>query len=190
MFSGKGFHMINKQLLNEIEISHLIYCKFQNQQRTQKWWRYFAMIDRRLIRFVQHNEVDPVSAQFIVNKLIPKAARAFHGILRQGAFITLGFALIALVAKIRTLLLPFSEQIASKKEKKVKKEHKPLLPSEDLGEVIGDLGEDIGEEVAIEKPRKHESFKKHKLKEKAGSDKKKKKKDKKKSSSAIDDIFG
>lgn len=148
------------------------------------------MIDRRLIRFVQHNEVDPVSAQFIVNKLIPKAARAFHGILRQGAFITLGFALIALVAKIRTLLLPFSEQIASKKEMKVKKEHKPLLPSEDLGEVIGDLGEDIGEEVAIEKPRKHESFKKHKLKEKAGSDKKKKKKDKKKSSSAIDDIFG
>lgn len=148
------------------------------------------MIDRRLIRFVQHNEVDPVSAQFIVNKLIPKAARAFHGILRQGAFITLGFALIALVAKIRTLLLPFSEQIASKKEKKVKKEHKPLLPSEDLGEAIGDSGEDIGEEVTIEKPRKHESSKKHKLKEKAGSDKKKKKKDKKKSSSAIDDIFG
>lgn len=149
------------------------------------------MIDRRLIRFVQHDEVDPVSAQFIVNKLIPKAARAFHGILKQGAFITLGFALIALVAKLRDLLLPYSEPVTRKKEKKIKKENKVIPSSEDVGEAIGeDLGEDVGPETNIGKHNTDKISKKHSLKEKSSSDKKKKKKVKKKGSSAIDDIFG
>lgn len=142
---------------------------------------------------VQRNKVDPISAAFVVHKLTPKAARAFHSILAQGAFITLGFTLIAALARIRTLLEPYVDRL----DLQLNKIKSPLklerpgkvsaaaihggVTDEDIGEALevttSSISTPEGKEVA-HKSSKH-TQKHHKLKKK-----------KKSGHSAIDDIFG
>jgi hypothetical protein len=43
-------------------------------------------------------------AHYLYTKLIPSARLSFHGILRQGAFVTLGLALLGLAARLHALL--------------------------------------------------------------------------------------
>lgn len=189
--------MINARLYNEIEIVHLIYAKFRNQQRTQTWWKFFAILHRRLLRFVQNNAVDSSSAQFIVDKLVPRAARAFHTILTQGAFVTIGFALLASIARLRTLLLPYCSKLSKNKNTKKSQCNKSLqnLAIHDFTEE--DLGEDLENDDSWtdSKPLVEKSVLKSKDKRIPGGKyiselPKKKKKSKKKGSNVIDDIFG
>lgn len=125
---------------------------------------------------VQKNKVDATSAAFIALKLTPKAARAFHSILAQGAFIGLGFALIAALARVRTLLEPHIDRrcLRSNENKKYPTALQEFITDEDIGEAL--------EDNKISVRTSHESSKQDKLK--------KKKKKKKGASSAIDDIFG
>lgn len=168
--------MLNKALSNEIEIFHLIYLKFRSQQRNQRWWRYVSMTHRRLIRILQKDRADLKQARFLIKKLIPSLARALHSVLAQGAFITLGFALLACTARIYTLL---DKEVGERRRRPSARHALPIV----------DPGTDLGIEV---KPEAETDYEPNRGRLAAGlgikSDKPKKKKKSKKA--AIDDIFG
>lgn len=138
--------MLDPPLLNEIKLIHLVHNKYRCQQRSQRWWKSFSILHRRLLRFVQQNKVDADSAQFLVDKLIPSAYVSFQSIIKQGAFITLGFALIAFVSRIHTLLVPYTSNTKKQRITERPKERKLIysIPHLNLSKEFEDLGEDIG----------------------------------------------
>ncbi|PRT54373.1 Ribonuclease MRP protein subunit rmp1 [Wickerhamiella sorbophila] len=151
-------------LKSEYEILHLIYYKNLRQHRSQRWWKYLRILHRRVRQLAV--KFDPTVCSYLVKRLIPQAYRCFHGILAQGAFITLGFALLASLAKIWSILEPLVPKVPM-----VDVRRKTQLPTlEDIGEVV----EDFTPVVAAKKPEPAKPKKK----------KSKKKRD------AIDDIFG
>lgn len=97
-------------LKHETEICHLVYVKSRNQHRTQVWWKYFAIMHRRLRQIVEAKKIYPTIAKYLVQKLIPKAYNYFHGMLAQGAFISLGFYLIGMTARVYTILEPLTRE--------------------------------------------------------------------------------
>lgn len=137
---------LDPALRSEIELIDMIFWKYKPQQRSQRWFKYLAILHRRLTRFVQTNSVDLDSASFIVYKLAKPAAVAFQGILNQGAFITLGFALIALLARVYSILHALVPQRAATELKLLKS-----IQSADLGgDLGGDLGAGLGDDLGIE----------------------------------------
>lgn len=149
-------------LKSEYEILHLIYYKNLRQHRSQRWWKYLRILHRRVRQLVV--KFDPKICTYLVKRLIPTAYRYFHGILAQGAFITLGFALLASLAKIWAILEPLVPKVVVQRQTQ-------LQVSEDLGEII----EDFEPVVTIKKPSEPVKQKKKKSKKKRD---------------AIDDIFG
>lgn len=138
---------LSPALLNEITLLDMIYRKFYAQQRTQRWFKYLQILRRRLLRFVQAGAVDVRGAEFVVRKLVRPAAVAFQAIIAQGAFITLGFALIALLARVHTLLragLPARPPRASRAPAAA------VTETDDLGETV-DTDENASMRDAAEK---------------------------------------
>jgi ribonuclease MRP protein subunit RMP1 len=100
-----------EKLRNEVEIVHLLYFRNKNQHRVARWWAQFSMLHRRCAQLVEKGQ--PLNkcqkqVDFIVYKLAPSAFRAFHSVIAQGQFIALGFALIAALARIHSILVPLA----------------------------------------------------------------------------------
>lgn len=55
-------------------------------------------------------------ATFVMNTLAPGCYRAFHGIIKLGFFVTLGFGLVAILARLWRLLQEIVQQSATQKE--------------------------------------------------------------------------
>lgn len=191
----------NAQFRSETEIIHLIYHRNRNQFKRTKWWAQFSILHRRcwqlveLIETGENNDKAKSIIQFLNKKLIPSAYRSFHNVLAQGQFVTLGLALMALLARIHHLLRPSDmdkKLTASIIETPVNMDiERPTPSSEDFKTV--DMGESISRDD-ISKPVKSEPKKSKKRTSTDAGDSatstKKKKKSKKKSKNEIDDIFG
>lgn len=188
-------------LRSETEILHLIYHRNRNQFKRTKWWTQFSILHRRCWQLVELVETDKNSdrtksiVHFLNKKLIPSAYRSFHNVLAQGQFVTLGLALIALLARIHHLLRPsdmdkkFTDPII---ETPMDIDVKETTHSADNVKAV-DMGETISRDE-ISKPAKSEPKKSKKRAsadvDDSASSSKKKKKSKKKSKNEIDDIFG
>lgn len=151
-------------LESEVQIAHLIYVRNRRAHRTQLWWKYFSMIHRRLCQSVTRGSLFPGEAHFLVKKLIPQAARSIHSMLAHGTFVSLGFAVLAVLSRIYSLLLPSVPKRQQPRETKLDTE----MP-------------DMGNEIAEDEIR---------LENAVVTKRKTKKKNKKSRPNAIDAIFG
>lgn len=204
MFTEDGFDL--EAFERESEILHLILYRNRNQHHVSHWWKYFKMLhqkcfqlvdeyakrtkqrerqsmkkknkkrfDSRTPIWVQSKRIGQI-AVFLYTKLIPSAHRNFHGILSQGAFITIGLALLGATARIYSLITPIvlvtkrgaeaakrmklkAVQLEKEEQERIKKEEKRMelvesvirktteLPEFDMGEPIEfDMGEPISRE--------------------------------------------
>lgn len=162
-------YMDRSGLRNEFQVLHLIYYKNFRQHHSQRWWKYLRILHRRVKQLV--DKFDAKICTYLVKNVIPPAYRYFQGILAQGAFITLGFALLASLAKIWSLLEPHAVHAVL---------HAPLKPT------VAIAAEDVGEVVARSDIDEDNDFKQKPVQtaKKSGKKKSKRKRD------AIDDIFG
>ncbi|KAA8917118.1 hypothetical protein TRICI_000790 [Trichomonascus ciferrii] len=202
MLTVDGMEIDEAALRSETEILHLIYHRNRNQFKRTKWWTQFSILHRRCWQLVELVETARDSdklksiVHFLNKKLIPSAYRSFHNVLAQGQFVTLGLAIIALLARIRHLLRPSDmnkKLTASMIETKMDVDVETTTPSS-AGDVRAlDMGETISRNE-ITKPVKSEAKRSKKRTSTDADDSvsssKKKKKPKKKAKNEIDDIFG
>lgn len=91
------------------------YDKLKNKRETQRLNRTIKTKKRSDVRipvWVESKKIGRI-ALFLYSKLIPSAHRNFHAMLAQGAFITLGMALVGAIARIYRVIVPVV--LASKK---------------------------------------------------------------------------
>lgn len=198
-------------LRNEFQLMQLTYHRNLNQHRQARWWRYFSILKRNVQKLLQlfddlqsmpkkattiHERIIEICTYLIRRKIFTKVYYEINTILALGQFIALGFALLAMLARVRSLVLEIDgvdriqvnveapaivdthgdfEEIGEEIERqnKVKNEEAPTV------EVSNERSEDkeIRREAANDRKRTKEP--------KPGKSKKKKK-----AKSAIDDIFG
>lgn len=184
-------------LRSEAEILHLIYHRNKNQFRRTKWWTQFAILHRRcwkMIRDLESGETEQFlgTVKFLKKKLIPSAYRSFHNVLAQGQFVTLGLAIITLLARINQLL-----QSSNLVEENTNKAKPATLVDDKMDLDVGEMlsREDFEKEVVTKKRSRETTDAPATTSSDVSSssskeNKKKKSKKQKKGSSAIDDIFG
>lgn len=108
-------------------------------------------------------------AWFLYSKLIPSCRRIFHGILKQGAFITVGFTMLGFCANIYKLVTPIAltfkkdTQLAKKRASQIKQDDgiqtslssatpavkmdvdlgEAVITPKDIGVVVADIGKAV-----------------------------------------------
>lgn len=199
---------IQRELASETDILHLIYYRNKNQHRQASWWKFLSILHRKcqqLVSRLTEKQDSESLTKFILEKILPTAYISFKGMVAQGQYINLGFALLACAAKISSLLLSIREAGS----RKARSSKKMATISEEL-----DLGEKLSRESFISgkkavdhekslrknseekeddkslKSKHKDKTTKLKDKEQNSSGKDKTKKKKKKSKNAIDEIFG
>lgn len=209
-------------LRNEYQLMQLTYHRNFNQHRQARWWRYFNILKRNVLKLLQlfdklqsmpkkastiHNKILEICTYLLLRRIFTKVYYELNTILALGQFIALGFALIAMLARVRTLVLEING---------VDSIHQANVEAQAIGETHGNLDE-IGEEIEPETKVKND-VKEEKMKVKneapklepnnehsenkdlrrevpnerkrTKESKSGKPKKKKKAKSAIDDIFG
>lgn len=202
------------RLCHEWRMLYLVYHKHKNQQHLAVWWRHLNMVVRgvrKLLFLVEKAKGakrqqlrDRISSEtarlgsHLVKRVFPWAFRQFHGIIALGQFIGLGFALVASLLALATLVSEIDgvHQVAIVQEKKPK-----IEADDDLGELVLPLAPATlsgpapeysfteRPEITEIKPEKDKRNKPEKKEKKERKEKKEKKKQKK-PKSAMDDIFG
>jgi ribonuclease MRP protein subunit RMP1 len=108
-----------QSLSDELEIIHLLYHRNRNQHRHSVWWKQFAILKRRtrlvleLTKESRDAHIIEKHVKFIVYKIISRAYFLFHGILTQGEYINLGFALIAILGRVFAI---FKESLGTQED--------------------------------------------------------------------------
>jgi ribonuclease MRP protein subunit RMP1 len=173
-------------LQSEVQIIHLLYHRNRNQHRQAKWWKYFSILHRRCMQLAHTpstTEQTSAVATYLVDKICPVAYRYFHGVLAQGSFVSLGIALVACLAKLRSLLVPLIQR------KQLRLLNEPLTTStmqiDDVGETVERPLEAVALEAVAALPSTSSDVDTTKTTKKS-----KIKNPKKSRKSAIDDIFG
>lgn len=166
----------DKELKNEVELLHVLYYKTKNQFKGTTWWKYFSMLHRMTRKYEQTR--DEKIAEFITKTLSSDAYRAFNGIVAQGQFITLGFTLIGLLARVNKLLTP------KKGEPEVEAQVGQVAKASIKQPIDNDLGQVLSRDSIKKKKRPIEKEVDEKTAEKPTKKKKKSKR------TEIDDIFG
>lgn len=148
-------------LRNEYQLMQLIYHRNLNQHRQARWWRYFNILKRNVLKLLQlfddlqsmpkitttiHNKILEICTYLLRRKIFTKVYYELNTILALGQFIALGFALIAMLARVRTLVLEI---------KGVDSIHKANVEAQAIGDTHGNLDE-IGEEIEPETKLKNE----------------------------------
>lgn len=198
-------------LRNEYQLMQLMYHRNLNQHRQARWWRYFSILKRNVQKLLQlfddlqsmpkkatiiHKGIIEICTYLIRRKIFTKAYYEINTILALGQFIALGFALLAMLARVRSLVL----EIDGVDRIQVNVEAPAIVDTH------GDFDE-IGEEIERENKVKNEEAptlgvsnersEDKEIRREAANDRKRtkepkpgKSKKKKKAKSAIDDIFG
>ncbi|RLV83520.1 Ribonuclease MRP protein subunit RMP1 [Meyerozyma sp. JA9] len=198
-------------LRNEYQLMQLMYHRNLNQHRQARWWRYFSILKRNVQKLLQlfddlqsmpkkattiHKGIIEICTYLIRRKIFTKAYYEINTILALGQFIALGFALLAMLARVRSLVL----EIDGVDRLQVNVEAPAIVDTH------GDFDE-IGEEIERENKVKNEEAptsgvsnersEDKEIRREAANDRKRtkepkpgKSKKKKKAKSAIDDIFG
>lgn len=109
--------------------------------------------DRRKPIWVQSKRIGQI-AFFLYKKLLPSAYRNFHGMLKQGAFITLGMAIIGLSARLYRLLTPIVNLVLNRRGLSLKS--RPEIPEPDT--VIEELKSTSVPKEAVETHSEANSF--------------------------------
>lgn len=196
------------ELASETEILHLIYYRNKNQHRQASWWKFLSILRRKcqqLVVGMSEKSDSSALTKFILDKILPSAYIHFKGMVAQGQYINLGFALLACAAKIRALLLSIKETKSGERNNKGKT-MQPVSGGLDLGETLSRdayvskqkadadqislLLKDTEENKSDKLLKSKDKSTKSKDKEKKSNDKERPKKKKKKSKNAIDEIFG
>lgn len=175
-------------LRNELEIMQLIYHRNHNQHRQARWWRYFKLLKKNVYKLVNllnewetskrktevHTQIIELCRYLHQRKVVTRVYYEVNTILALGQFIALGFALLAMLARVRAIILEI-EGVERAKEQML------VILIETHG-LVDEIGEEIKEETAnaVPKPQSLDT----------PVAKVPKKKKKKKSKSAMDDIFG
>lgn len=209
-------------LRNEYQLMQLMYHRNLNQHRQARWWRYFSILKRNVLKLLQlfdelhstpkkvttiHNKILEICTYLIRRKIFTKVYYELNTILALGQFIAIGFASLAMLARVRTLVLEI---------KGVDRLYKVNVEAQAIGDTHGDsdeIGEEIEREIKVKNEVKEEEMKvkneipKLELRNEQSEDKEirrevpnerkrtkelksSKPKKKKKAKSAIDDIFG
>ncbi|RCK63311.1 Ribonuclease MRP protein subunit RMP1 [Candida viswanathii] len=147
-----------ESLVREYNGLFLLHHKSKNQHHHQKWFTHLNIILRTLRKIIklqidtQRTKRDVKRTEFkkkqivaLANKVITvsrDAYWAYNSILALGQYITLGFALVASLAKVYSLMLSIPGVNAKKPQ---------LIASVSNGNVVNGTGEDdLGEEIPFE----------------------------------------
>lgn len=179
----------------------LVYHRDHNQHRLARWWRYFRQLKRYTLKLVDlfdeikkvpqktlqtHKDILEICAFLLRRKVFTKVYYELNSTLALGQFIALGFALLAMVSRVRYIVV----QIDGVRE---------IETGKVLDFAVQHDVDEIGEVVEKTHWKKAERAKeKHTVvEEPKGTDSNDRKrrglaktKKKKKAKSAMDDIFG
>ncbi|KAL7271685.1 Ribonuclease MRP protein subunit rmp1 [Rhizina undulata] len=159
-------------LKNELDLLHLLFHRNKNQHHSGKWWKWFGMLRRNTRKLVDELEEEGVSegrcneeeskvekrVVYLRRVLVPSCYTAFTSVIANTQFSSLGMVLLAVLAKIHSIIGPDEEDTAEAGNEEVSEYFDVRIQSfgdvggEDFGEAIqrednGDEDVDTGEDL-------------------------------------------